>query len=341
VITKDTLPLPQNPEWVRDRIIFLTLSGSHAYGTNIEGSDEDYRGVCTLPETVVYGFNENFDQLESHGDPDLTIFSIKKFAHLACQNNPNVLEFLFVDESSILYRTPAWDRLRDIRHMFLSKRLAQTFAGYAKAQLHKIRTHRAYLPNPVLQIPTREEFGLPPRAMVPKLHAADAQVQKVLDTIAGEWSIDKVEQLKLYPEVGEALGFETNFIELLYKEKRYAARVAEKKAYDEWAKTRNPKRRALEQKCGYDSKHLMHLVRLYRMCEECLRTGDLLVKRPDAAELIEIRNGSWPFEKIEAWASDAESRIQVALKNTPLPSRPNLSIIENVVMNIIKEGMNP
>ena len=28
-----------------ERIIFLTLGGSHAYGTNIEGSDVDIRAV--------------------------------------------------------------------------------------------------------------------------------------------------------------------------------------------------------------------------------------------------------------------------------------------------------
>lgn len=30
-----------------ERIIFLTIGGSHAYGTNIEGSDVDIRG-CAL-----------------------------------------------------------------------------------------------------------------------------------------------------------------------------------------------------------------------------------------------------------------------------------------------------
>jgi len=36
-------------------ILFLTLSGSHAYGTNVEGSDIDIRGVAGSPE--ILGFN--------------------------------------------------------------------------------------------------------------------------------------------------------------------------------------------------------------------------------------------------------------------------------------------
>ena len=33
-------------------ILFLTLSGSHAYGTNVEGSDIDIRGVAGSPEIL-------------------------------------------------------------------------------------------------------------------------------------------------------------------------------------------------------------------------------------------------------------------------------------------------
>ena len=40
-------------------ILFLTLSGSHAYGTNVEGSDIDIRGVAGSPE--ILGFN-HFEQ---------------------------------------------------------------------------------------------------------------------------------------------------------------------------------------------------------------------------------------------------------------------------------------
>lgn len=340
MISKEELlsKLPPSPKWLKDYVIFLTRSGSHLYGTNIEGSDEDYVGVCKLPGNVLFGFTENFDQTVLH-DPDLTIFSIIKFARLAAETNPNVLEILFVDDANIIYTTPLWEKLRAIKHMFLSKRIAVTFAGYATSQLHKIRTHRNYLLHPVKEIPTREQFELPERALVPKLHAAHATVQKQIDSIAGEWQVDKTKQIELYPEVAKGLGFDSNFIDLLYKEKKYAVLRAEKEAYDLWAKSRNPKRKAIEEKCGYDSKNLMHLVRLYRSCIECLKTGTLQVNRPDAKELIEIRQGSWPFEKIETWVQDSKQRLETALANTKLPARTNLVEIEKVIIDIVKDGV--
>jgi hypothetical protein len=133
-----------------------------------------------------------------------------------------------------------------------------------------------------------------------------------------------------------AWGFDSNFIELLYKEKKYAVLIAEQEAYNNWAKSRNPKRKALEEKYGYDTKHLMHLVRIYRECLECLQTGTLEVKRHDAKELVEIRQGGWPFEKVEAWASDAEKQVQIALKETKLPARPDLETINSVVQQIVR-----
>jgi predicted nucleotidyltransferase len=334
----DTIQYPQNPKWLKEHVIFLTLSGSHLYGTNVEGSDIDIKGVATLPGSVVFGFAEKFEQAQTKEPYDTEIFSVIKFVKLAYDNNPNILELLFVDNSSILLTTPQWETLRAIKHAFLSKRIASTFCGYAKGQLHKIRTHRGYLLSPHKEPPTREEFGLPARALVPKLQAADAAVTKLLDSIAGEFAVDKSEQIKMYEGAAKTLGFDSNFIDLLYREKRYAIKKAEHEAYNNWAKSRNPKRKVLEEKCGYDSKHLMQLVKLYEQCLECLDTGTLTVKRPNAKELIEIRQGSWPFEKIEAWSSDAESLILLALKKTKLPSSPNIDLINNTLQKIVREA---
>jgi hypothetical protein len=181
----NAIQYPQNPRWLKDHVIFLTLAGSHSYNTDIEGSDVDLKGVATLPPQVLFGFTERFEQAQGKEPYDFEVFSLLKFAKLAYDNNPNILELLFVDESSIVLTTPQWERMRTIRHKFLSKKIAATFAGYAKSQLKKIRTHRGYLLNPRVTIPTREAFGLPERSIVPKLHAADAAVTKLLDTVAG------------------------------------------------------------------------------------------------------------------------------------------------------------
>jgi len=60
-------------EHLRDRIIFLTLGGSHAYGTNIEGSDIDIRGVCHSRPQDLVGLSR-FEQVVNEAT-DTTIYS--------------------------------------------------------------------------------------------------------------------------------------------------------------------------------------------------------------------------------------------------------------------------
>jgi predicted nucleotidyltransferase len=119
--------------FVYSQLILYALSGSRAYGTNTPESDIDYRGICIPPKEYLLGLH----QFESrHREkPDEVIYSLKKFVHLALQNNPNVLDTLFVDEDKILFIDEYGYELRSLANDFLSKRVYKTYGGYAKAQL--------------------------------------------------------------------------------------------------------------------------------------------------------------------------------------------------------------
>jgi len=103
--------------------------------------------------------------------------------------------------------------------------------------------------------------------------------------------------------------------------------------YWTWKKNRNEVRSALEEEHGYDTKHAMHLVRLLRMGKEALEEGVLKVKRPDAAELLEIRAGAWTYEQCIAYAKEMDELIRGELYNTTkLPKKPDLLNAANVLM---------
>lgn len=70
-------------EHIKDRLMFLTLGGSHAYGTNVEGSDIDIRGCALLRESDLLG-STNFEQLVDH-DTDTTVYSSRKLISLLSQ----------------------------------------------------------------------------------------------------------------------------------------------------------------------------------------------------------------------------------------------------------------
>jgi predicted nucleotidyltransferase len=316
--------------------IFRYVSGSHAYGTSVPESDMDYRGVFIAP--IMKAFEVFQTSFVSHGDvekhvknaveayrideevarenvfrasdvlhqydhndlnmsvgtvsktgEDEELQELRKFIKLAAGSNPNIMEFLFI-EKGITHQTPVWERIKANRNLFISKKAKFTFSGYAVAQLKRIQTHRGYLLNPPLKKPVRADYGLPETTTVP------SEIQNAVMSISLNF---------VTPEARE----------LIKQEKQFRTALNEWKAYDGWKKNRNEARQKLEAKYGYDSKHGMHLVRLVRMCKEILTEGKVIVHRPDAEELLAIRNGQWSYEKLLDYAQNMDKKWTKSTRN--------------------------
>lgn len=132
-----------------------------------------------------------------------------------------------------------------------------------------------------------------------------------------------------------SLGVDENFIELMDAERRFNNAQAEWRSYQSWLETRNEKRSELERKFGYDTKHGMHLVRLMRMGQEILDGKGVIVKRPDAEELLAIRNGAWKYEDLLQWANDRQAELETSYKNSPLPRAPDLVRLDDLCQLVV------
>lgn len=73
-------------------LMFLTIGGSHAYGTNVEGSDVDIRGVALNSKEDLLGLGEFEHRVDTA--TDTTVFSFNKAAKLLCSGNPNVKPYI-------------------------------------------------------------------------------------------------------------------------------------------------------------------------------------------------------------------------------------------------------
>lgn len=107
--------------------------------------------------------------------------------------------------------------------------------------------------------------------------------------------------------------------------------------YQRWKRERNPARAQLEERYGYDTKHAMHLCRLLKMGQEILATGEVLVKRPDAAWLRQVRQGSLAYEELLEWARNQESELRQLRDTSPLPEEPDSAVAETLLMGIIED----
>jgi predicted nucleotidyltransferase len=273
------------------------------------------------------------------------VFELAKFVGLCAAANPNALEILFADERDWLFETPAWRRLHAERQRFLTKKVAQTYLGYALAQLKRIRTHRAWLLTPPSRKPTRADFGLPDEStlnrddqnrleqgIAEKLHSYGIDTLELAKPVRS--ALD--ERLRLFWQdvaacseeelssrmraVGtHALSIPGPVVAALNAEKKYLAAAKNWHSYQTWQAERNEARAELERRHGYDTKHAMHLVRLMRMGLEVLRTGELRVRRLDAAELNEIRDGALNYDALLATATELQLGLEQATRASSLP----------------------
>ncbi len=145
------------PKFLLDNVMYATYMGSVAYGVANLGSDIDIYGFCLPPKDQVFphlagdiaGFGKpspRFDQWQQHHikdassdkEYDFSIFSIVKYFQLCMDNNPNMIDSLFVPRTCILHSTAISELVRENRKLFLHRGAFHKFKGYAYSQMHKM-----------------------------------------------------------------------------------------------------------------------------------------------------------------------------------------------------------
>ncbi len=290
--------------------IFKCIAGSHAYGTNTESSDLDQRGVAIPSQEYFIGYLHNFEQHEDKVN-DITIWSLQKFMRLAANNNPNIIELLFIPRKFWIVSTPYWEEIVKHRDLFMSKKVRYTFTGYAYSQLKRIKTHRGFLLKGKMEEPKRLDFNLPKNPRLSK-----EQINAVLSL--PDWVIinDHRNETK--------------------RERLYRDRKREWDQWNQWHKNRNKERAELEEKYKFDVKHASHLVRLIFQGKEALTTGHITLPRPEAPLLLDIRNGRVSYEDLLKLVGDFDKEFDELYKTSPLPREPNRNAIEKLTIDIIE-----
>jgi uncharacterized protein len=225
------------------------------------------------------------------------------------------------------------------------------------SQLKRIKSHRKWTDNPPVKQPDRQDFGLAPTPAINK-NQLDAANSAIFKTVEG-WDVDFSRlddsartdlQLKIANSLAEQglfkenqwsvaankIGLDVNFIDLMDREKRFAGAVNEWRSYNTWLTTRNSTRSELEKKFKYDTKHGMHLVRLLRMGREILEGKGVLVRRPDAEELLSIRNGAWSYEELLGYAETQEKELDSLYKTSLLPKSPDILALDRLLVDTVE-----
>jgi len=99
------------------------------------------------------------------------------------------------------------------------------------------------------------------------------------------------------------------------------------------------RRKALVDKFGYDPKNASHLIRLLRVGIGLLETGTMTVKRPDAAELIAIKNGEWSLRQVRSYAEELFGMAKEARDRSVLPDYPDMDAVNRLCVEVVEMAM--
>ena len=290
--------------------IFECITGSVLYGTNTPESDVDKRAICLPPMEVLIDPFMSFNVKDSFEGEDRAIYDLGKFFELCSQMNPNIVEMLFIPEDKVIFSSATWKYVLEHKELFLSKKARHTFTGYSISQLKAIIRHREWFIDPPSHKPTRKEFGLSETPLV-----SEANIQNMMG-------------------VPNNL-FKNEYYEELQNERRYRETKKKWHNYMQWQTNRNPKRKASEEKMGFDGKYASHLFRLMVEGKELLLSGNITFPLPKADWLLAIKNGEYKYEQILEMASNMEEEFELWYEQSTLPKSPDINSLKSLYFDIV------
>src|SRR5262249_20320578 len=117
-------------------IIYRCVVGSRAFGLDVGSSDFDRRGVFLPPAELQWSLFGLPEQLEDQAAQEC-YWELEKFLLLALKANPNVLECLYTP--AVEFAAPLATEMLDMRSVFLSQLIYQTYNGYVLSQFKKLQ----------------------------------------------------------------------------------------------------------------------------------------------------------------------------------------------------------
>lgn len=306
-------------EHLGKNIIYLTVSGSRAYGTNNENSDTDIRGVAIERPVEIYG-NKTFEQVEDR-NTDTVIYALKKYVYLCQGCNPNVIEMLGTREQDIIYINDIGRMLRDNVSLFLTKKAYATFAGYATMQLRRLQNalaHDSY---------NDEE----------KEHHILKSIQSMMMNAKNEYELEKGTIDFIIPDDENEIKVNVDMKKLSLR--RFLALNSDlNNMLRNYSKLnhRNNKKDELHLR-----KHAMHLIRLYLTGIDILENEQIITYREnDLPMLRAIRSGDIPFNDVFKMADEYEAIMKKAYENSKLPEDVDVDKINNLLISIYRNNLS-
>jgi len=289
--------------------------GSFLYGTNTENSDKDYAGVFVAEIDYYFGlknikeadmsikskdaYNKNTSEAI-----DKKFYELKRFINLAKDNNPTIIEQLFIPRDKLIYHNTNGLKLLEHKKDFLHKGLYYRFLGYAYSQKKKM----------IIKLDNYKDYEYV-RDVIQNADPRDTLFH-IRDKI--KKFIFKDEHIK----VGDI---------------KIPMGILNKKALDILNKRfKNLSNRTiLIKKYGYDTKFASHLIRLVLEGIELLKTKNLIFPLQQANYIKDIKKGKYGLDDVLNDFDKLEKQIKNVCENSDLPKYPDFNKLNKLSIDLI------
>lgn len=294
-------------------IVAKVLFGSHLYGTQVLGSDTDYRAIYLPPlREVVLGTAKH--AWKDEAEEDTSYFSLQHFMRLAVEGQSVAIELLAAPTPAVVATSDLWQYLRDNRKRFYTKRM-QSLCGFAKTIAAKYASRAGRLneteavlavlkqSSPVVRLSsiwdTLPESPHARKEVNAQNKGADQRVYRICGREL-QATVTVAHAFTVIQAIGDAFG-----------ERVRQARVGE-----------------------LDYKAIMHAFRAALQCKEIVETGDLIFPLRDAAWLRELRLGHIDFttNALDTRLDDLINEVQTKMDASDLPDRVDQAWVDQLIL---------
>jgi len=314
-------------ETVLRNSILEIKSGSHLYGLNTQNSDLDYAGIFMPTKEYVFGFKKCEevdlsikDKLETGENSkdaiDRKFYEFRKYIKLAMENNPNILEMIFVNPENIVNINYIGKYLLENSSLFPHVGLTERFIGYAISQKKKM-------------IIKRDNYF--------KLEEAERKLNEIIEEGGGKLLLPQCEDKFNFLKVFNIKNKTDNHYKV--GGRLIPKNMTVKRAKQEIEKIigESTNRKELIKDKGYDYKFGSHLIRILIEGKELLETGKIVFPLTCKEEILEIKTGKWDINRVLEYSRFLEEEIKKLKKSNALPKKPRYNEIEKLTMEVLEE----
>ena len=128
---------------------------------------------------------------------------------------------------------------------------------------------------------------------------------------------------------------------MTYNQTGYTKHCIDYKNYKEWEKNRNPIRYESNLKKNYDSKNIMHCIRLMHMGIELAKGEGFNVYRTwDRDFLLDVRNHKMEFDEIMEYLNEKQNEFNESIKTSTIKEHIDINLVNDILIEIRKKQLS-